>query len=124
MSPVIALRAPLEQDLAAFISLLARLGVPHRVAEQGNEQVLWVPDEEIAAQVRELYARAPAGDPNPQPLRPPVASTRPGIAAQARRSPLTLIVLALTLLVAVLTWGGEDYDVVRRLSFVDLHIDG
>ncbi|WP_312971569.1 rhomboid family intramembrane serine protease [Pseudomonas sp.] len=124
MSPVIALRAPLEQDLAAFISLLARLGVPHRVAEQGNEQVLWVPDEEIAAQVRELYARAPAGDPNPQPLRPPVASTRPGIAAQARRSPLTLIVLALTLLVAVLTWGGEDYDVVRWLSFVDFHIDG
>ena len=124
MSPVIALRAPLEQDLAAFISLLARLGVPHRVAEQGNEQVLWVADEQIAAQVRELYARAPEGDPNLQPLRPPVASTRPGIAAQARRSPLTLIVLALTLLVALLTWGGEDYDVVRWLSFVDFQIEG
>ncbi|MBV7562277.1 rhomboid family intramembrane serine protease [Pseudomonas sp. sia0905] len=124
MSPVIALRAPLEKDLAAFITLLGRLGVPHRVAEQGNEQVLWVPNEEIAAQVRELYTRAPEGDPNLQPVAAPVASSRPGIAAQARRSPLTLIVLVLTLLVAVLTWGGEDYDVVRWLSFVDFHIDG
>lgn len=124
MSPVIALRAPLEKDLAAFITLLGRLGVPHRVAEQGNEQVLWVPNEEIAAQVRELYTRAPEGDPNLQPLRATVASSRLGIAAQARRSPLTLIVLVLTLLVAVLTWGGEDYDVVRWLSFVDFHIDG
>ncbi|SHN09700.1 rhomboid family intramembrane serine protease [Phytopseudomonas punonensis] len=124
MSPVIALRAPLEEDLAPFITLLGNLGVPHRVAEQGNEQVLWVPDEHIAGQVRELYARVPGGDPNFQLVRAPVASSRPGFFAQAKHSPLTLIVLALTLLVALLTWGGEDYDVVRWLSFVDFQIEG
>ncbi|YCH20182.1 rhomboid family intramembrane serine protease [Pseudomonas sp. D1-3] len=124
MSPVIALRAPLDEDLAAFITLLGRLGVPHRVAEQGNEQVLWVADEATVAQVRELYARAPGGDPQLQPMPAPVASSRPGVVAGARRSPLTLVVLALTLLVGVLTWGGEDYAVVRWLSFVDFQIEG
>lgn len=124
MSPVIALRVPLDEDLGPFIALLRNLRVAHRVAEQGNEQVLWVPDEQIAGQVRELYARAPQGDPNLQPVQASAASTRPGFAAQARRSPLTLLVLALTLLVAVLTWGGEDYDVVRWLSFVDFRIEG
>ncbi|UCJ15034.1 rhomboid family intramembrane serine protease [Pseudomonas sp. MM211] len=124
MSAVIALRVPLDADMAPFIALLRNLGVAHRVAEQANEQVLWVPDEHTAGQVRELYARVPQGDPNLQPVRTQAVRERPGLLSQAKGSPLTLIVLALTLLVALLTWGGEDYDVVRWLSFVDFHIDG
>ncbi len=124
MSPVIALRAPLDEDLTPFITLLRNLGVAHRVAEQSNEQVLWVPDEHIAGQVRELYARAPQGDPSVQPVQVQPARKLPGFLDQARRSPLTLVVLALTVLVALLTWGGEDYDVVRWLSFVDFQIEG
>ncbi|TBU82098.1 rhomboid family intramembrane serine protease [Pseudomonas daroniae] len=124
MSAVIALRVPLDEDLAPFIALLRNLGVAHRVAEQANEQVLWVPDEQVAGQVRELYVRVPQGDPNLRPMRAQAARERPGFLSQAKRSPLTLIVLALTLLVALLTWGGENYDTVRWLSFVDFHIDG
>lgn len=124
MSAVIALRAPLDEDLTAFVQSLRSLGVAHRVAEQGNEQVLWVPDEQLAAQVRELYARAPQGDPGLQPAHTSAQRARPGFLAQAKHSPLTLLVLALTLLVALLTWGGDNYDAVRWLSFVDFHIDG
>ncbi|SDH39051.1 GlpG protein [Pseudomonas flavescens] len=124
MSPVIALHAPLDEDLAPFLQVLRTLGVAHRVAERANQQVLWVPDEHTAGQVRALYARVPRGDPGLQPLPVAAAGQRTGVLARARRSPLTLVVLVLTLLVALLTWGGEDYDRVRWLSFVDFHIDG
>ena len=62
MTAVVVLRLPLDRDLSGFIALLQRLRVPHRVSEEGGEQVLWVPGQELAEQVRELYARHPQGD--------------------------------------------------------------
>lgn len=124
MSAVVALRVPLDQDLSAFLDLLRELRIAHRVAESLGEQALWVPDEQVAERVRELYGRHPQGDPNLQRVAPGVPNGRPRLSQQARRSPLTLAVLALTLLVAVLTWGGTDYEVMRWLSFVDFHIEG
>ena len=43
-----ALRLPLGTDLSGFVALLRRLGVPHRVCEEGDDQVLWVPDPRLA----------------------------------------------------------------------------
>ena len=54
MSGVEVLRLPLAVNLAGFVTLLRRLRVPHRVIEQDNQQVLWVPDSQLAEQVREL----------------------------------------------------------------------
>ncbi len=62
MSAVAAMRLPEHVDLSGFITLLQRLKVPHRVAEEAGEQVLWVPEEQLAEQVRELYGRYPQGD--------------------------------------------------------------
>ena len=53
MSPVAALRLPLQVDLGAFLALLQRLQVPHRVTEEAGEQVLWVPDEALAEQIEQ-----------------------------------------------------------------------
>ena len=61
MTAVEVLRLPLDTDLSGFVALLQRLNVPHRVAEEGGQQVLWVPDEQLAEQVRDLYARHPQG---------------------------------------------------------------
>ncbi len=58
MSAVQVLKFPLSVDLAGFVGLLRRLNVPHRVSEESGQQVLWVPDERLAEQVRELYSRA------------------------------------------------------------------
>ena len=63
MSAVQVLKFPLSVDLAGFVGLLRRLNVPHRVSEESGQQVLWVPDERLAEQVRELYRRYPEGDP-------------------------------------------------------------
>ena len=68
MTATAALRLSLEIDLSGFVSVLQRLQVPHRVSEEAGEQVLWMPDEQLAAQVRELYQRFPGGDPQPRPL--------------------------------------------------------
>ena len=83
MSPVEALRRPLQEDLSGFVGLLRRLQVPHRVSEERGAQVLWVPSQPLAEQVRALYLSYPQGaaeEQVPAPARP----SRPGVVAQLR----------------------------------------
>lgn len=116
-----ALRLPLSVDLSGFVGLLRRLQVPCRVSEEAGEQVLRVP-EQAAEQVRELYHRFPQGD---QSLAvEPVPGQRAGIMKTLRRSPLTTVVLLLTLLVAAVTLLGDNLAVVRWLNFTDFQIEG
>jgi GlpG protein len=123
MSAVAVLRLPLAADLSGFVALLRRLQVPHRVIEEGGEQVLWVPGEELAERVRELYARYPDGDDAGEVVEP-ARPTREGILLQLRRSPLTAAVLLLTFIVFAVTAAGENFAAIRWLSFVDFRIDG
>jgi len=121
MSPVAAMRLPVQTDLSGFIALLERLQVPHRVAEEAGEQVLWVPSERVE-QVRDLYLRYPQGDAALQPAASAPATT--GFVQQLRGSPLTAGMLGLTLLVAALTALGDNFAAIRWLSFVDFRIQG
>lgn len=123
MTAVVVLRAPLDTDLSGFVALLQRLRVPHRVAEEGGEQVLWVPGEELAAQVRELYARHPQGDADGE-LAQGASPVREGFFSQLRRSPVTALVLLTTFIVFAVTLAGENFATIRWLSFVDFRIDG
>jgi len=123
MSAVVAMRLPEQVDLSGFIGLLQRLQVPHRLAEEVGEQVLWVPEEALAEQVRALYARYPHGDVAAL-VAEPVVSSRAGLLVQLRRSPLTAFLLLLTFIVFALTAAGENFAVVRWLSFVDFRIEG
>lgn len=116
-----ALRVPLGEDLSGFIRLLQQLRVPCRVSEEAGEQVLRVPDG-MGAQVEDLYARYQAGEAMPvSPLEAP--SNRKGFAS-LRSAPLTVVVLLATLLVAALTWLGDNLSAVRWFSFVDFRIQG
>lgn len=118
-----ALRLPLATDLGGFVALLRRLGVPHRVCEEGDEQVLWVPDRRLAEEVGRLYARFPEGDPQEA-----VAMAPPQRAIDAlrplRQNPLTALMLLATLLVAALTLLGENLSAVGWLTFQAFHIQG
>ena len=123
MSAVAAMRLPEHVDLSGFISLLQRLQVPHRVAEEAGEQVLWVPEEQLAEQVRELYGRYPQGD--AEVLLEPSqgsADAAPGFVQQLKSSPLTAIMLALTFVVFAVTGTGENFTTIRWFSFVDFYI--
>ena len=70
MTAIAALRLPLDVDLSGFVGVLQRLQVPHRVSEEVGEQVLWVPSEQQAIDVRELYRRFPECDPRLQAVVP------------------------------------------------------
>lgn len=125
MNPVEVLRLPLSVDLAKFIQLLQRMQVPHRVSEESGEQVLWVPGDELAEQVRGLYQQYPEGDPEQRLQLPPaVKPTMPSFIQQLRNSPLSAVMLLLTLIAAAVTWGGSDFDTLRWLSWMDFHVQG
>ncbi len=121
MSVVVeALRLPLSQDLSGFVGLLRHLRVPCRVSVEGDQQVLRVPDAAVE-QVRELYARYPDGGAVPVAEQP---RQRGGFIAALRASPLTAVVLIVTLLAALITQLGDNFATIRWLNFVDFRIDG
>jgi len=124
MSTVAVLRLPLAVDLSGFVKLLQRMQVPHRVSEEAGEQVLWVPDN-ISEDVRALYERFPAGDPDQQ-LEIPVAQTvrRPGFVEQVRYAKATAAILLLSVLVGALTMLGENFNTMRWLTFLDFRVVG
>ncbi|MCQ4346703.1 rhomboid family intramembrane serine protease [Pseudomonas stutzeri] len=124
MSAVAALRRPLSEDLAAFVALLQRLGVPHRVSEESGEQVLWVPDEALAEQVRELYLRYPGGAPGGAVAPVPRPAARGQWLARLRSLPVTGLVLLASFAVALLSWFGERLQVVSWLTFNDFFVEG
>ena len=125
MSAVAAMRLPAQIDLSGFITLLQRLQVPHRVAEEAGEQVLWVPSEQLAEHVRELYGRYPLGDAEGL-LEPSQASAKsaPGFVQQLKASRMTAVVLALTFIAAAITLLGDNLTTVSWLSFVDYRVQG
>ena len=87
MSAAMVMRLPLSVDLSGFVELLERLQVPHRVSEEGNEQVLWTLDH-LVEDVRQLYQRYPEGNPDIElaPLPGPSKPPRPSLAAQVKAS--------------------------------------
>jgi GlpG protein len=125
MSAVVAMRLPEHVNLSGFISLLQRLQVPHRVAEEAGEQVLWVPEEQLAEQVRALYARYPQGD-AAVALESPgsAAHSAPGFIQQLRANRMTAAVLLLTFIAAAITLLGDNLATVSWLSFVDYRVQG
>lgn len=124
MSAVAVLRLPLAVDLSGFVKLLQRMQVPHRVSEEAGEQVLWAPSE-ISEDVRSLYERFPAGDPDQQ-LDIPVAQTakRPSFAEQLKYAKATGFILLLCLIVGGLTYLGENLQTLRWLTFLDFQVVG
>ncbi|MGY2374878.1 rhomboid family intramembrane serine protease [Pseudomonas sp. SDO524_S393] len=124
MSAVAVLRLPLSVDLGGFVQLLQRMQVPHRVSEESGEQVLWVP-ENLSDDVRVLYQRFPAGDPEQQldiPEQAPV--TRPSFVQQLRHSPVTALVLLASILVGALTLLGENLQTMAWLTFLPFRVMG
>lgn len=122
MTAIAALRLPLDVDLSGFVGVLQRLQMPHRVSEEAGEQVLWVPSEQQAIDVRELYRRFPEGDPRLQAL---VSARRQGRLSEVwATSKMTLLVLSLTLLVAGVTLLGESLATLHWLTFTDFRLQG
>ncbi|UTL89663.1 rhomboid family intramembrane serine protease [Pseudomonas fluorescens] len=123
MKIIEVMRLPLSVDLSGFVHLLQRLQVPHRVSEEGEEQVLWAPDT-LVADVRELYQRFPDGNADVGADLSSMAPTQPSLADQAKACKVTATVLVLCLIVAGLTSLGDNLNVISWFTFLDFRVQG
>ncbi|MDO7902905.1 rhomboid family intramembrane serine protease [Pseudomonas sp. K1(2024)] len=127
MNVVEVLRLPLSVDLGGFVTLLQQLQVPHRVVEEGSDQVLWAPPE-LAEQVLDLYRRYREGDADlhalATPERPAQDNAAPSLKAQARACKVTVAVLLLCLVVAGLTGLGDNLATLSGFTFQDYQVQG
>ncbi|AZC24484.1 MULTISPECIES: rhomboid family intramembrane serine protease [Pseudomonas] len=124
MSAVAILRLPLATDLSGFVKLLQRMQVPHRVSEEAGEQVLWVP-ESIREDVLDLYQRFPQGDPEQQLDIPQAAApVGLGLVQQLRRSPVTALILVLSLAVCGITLLGDNLQALSWFTFLQFRVAG
>ncbi|MDR2307823.1 MAG: rhomboid family intramembrane serine protease [Paucimonas sp.] len=126
MNVIEVLRLPLSVDLAGFVALLRRLQVPHRVVEEGQEQVLWAPPA-MAEDVRELYRRYPEG--NADLVVPPEAlggglPAQPSLKEQAIACKVTTFVLFLCVVVAGLTSLGDNLATIGWFTFLPFQVQG
>lgn len=126
MSVVAAMRLPLAVDLGGFVRMLRRLQVPHRVVEEGQEQVLWVP-EHLADDVRQLYQRFPEGNDDLDiegAGLPANGPTQPSLADQARACKVTAAILLLCLVVAGVTGLGDNLSTIGWFTFLEFRVQG
>ncbi|WP_416310559.1 rhomboid family intramembrane serine protease [Pseudomonas sp. W03] len=123
MSVVEAIRLPAAVDLGEFVNLLRRLNVPFRVSEESGEQVLWVPNAQLAEQVRTLYERYPQGDPQFS-VQAERRRGGPGFLEQLKLSWMTAAVLLVTCAVAAVTLLGTYPETLRWLTFQDFRLVG
>ncbi len=70
-----ALEIPSEVDLTGFARFLSAQGLPHRITEEGLNQVIWVADERAVAYVQAAYSEYQAG-------RLPLQEEEPALAPQ------------------------------------------
>ncbi|MGW7775569.1 rhomboid family intramembrane serine protease [Pseudomonas machongensis] len=127
MNVIEVMRLPLGVDLSGFVALLRRLEVPHRVVEEGSEQVLWVPPA-MAAQVLELYRRYPDGNADVEPVvdagLPTSEPARPPLKEQLRACKVTAGMLLLCMAVVGLTGLGENLSTLSWFTFQDYQVQG
>lgn len=123
MTIIEVMRLPLSVDLSGFVDLLQRLQVPHRVSEEGDEQVVWAPAD-LAGDVRELYQRFPDGNAEVAAEQPAPAPAQSSLAEQAKACKVTAGVLLLCVIVAGLTGLGDNLNAISWFTFLDFRVQG
>lgn len=116
-----AMSCPLDEDLSSLARFLRSQGVIHRITEEGGRQVVWTLDERDAEMVRSLHAEGV-----PEIVEQHEAQARPTNAWQImmRRIPLTLALLAVTVLVALYTGLGTRPEAIVQFTFTPLAVTG
>ncbi len=116
----IALRLPLDENLADFSALLWQQGVAHHIAEEGGSQILRVGDEEQVAVVAELYQKLRSGELHI--TRHSVAAPQPVQSRSLRQRPAVAVLLLLSILGALLPAVDSSFRAVSSLSFYPLDL--
>ena len=118
---------PLDEDLLPFSAFLWRQHIPHRITEEGGRQVLWLESAENESAVRAHYSDWKAGllqlGKVKVSWRSP-ASLVTGPLADWKRMPVTLMLLAGCLVVALVTRMGGNNELVSLFTMTSFKVSG
>lgn len=127
---IVALALDRDIDLRLFSRYLTQSGVPHRINEEGEQQVVWVQTEEQAALVRSLYERLSRGEiviEEHEREGPPPAPRGVPFLVMLKRAPLTaaLVLVNLACYPAAMGVGhGQFSEWLRLMTFVAFEKSG
>ena len=122
-----ALEVDLDVDLSQFAIQLREIGIPHRIAEEGNRQVVFV---HLAAHVEHISVlyRAYLDNALPEVVQ---ANTRRGVSfnprTMLRQFPLTLAIIFISIVFYPVTLGlveGQITVLFLAMSFVPFELNG
>ncbi|MBN4055111.1 rhomboid family intramembrane serine protease [bacterium AH-315-K03] len=119
MAEIIVINTSLDEDLAEFSRYLWKKGVPHRVVEHTDRQLLLVGSEEDAEHVAIAYKNIQAGNDIPDIIRSDAKSTAiPQF--QPLKSPITTLFVILSIAGYLLVKFDINIDYVGLFTFVEL----
>lgn len=120
----VALRLPLDENLAQFSALLWQRGLAHHIAEEGGSQVLRVGDADQVAEVEALYRQLRSGELSLAFNRRPAAVNGfwPRLRGALQQRPAVLVLLLLSVAGAVLPAVDRSFEWVSLLSFYPLDV--
>lgn len=122
MSECRVLSVPVDIDLRPLSAYLWRMGMPHRISESGDQQILWALTEEEAACIRLVYEDFLAGELRPLPPKPQLKVLVPVTEAPllaVSRSPLTVSLIVLSVLGYLLVVLDPPMHYVRAFTFFE-----
>jgi GlpG protein len=121
LANIAALQLDRDIDLSQFSRYLTQAGVPHRVTEAGEQQIVWVTSEAAKEAVLVAYQHFERGELPTVTIAPkPVSAGR--FKALLLRSPMTLTIILANLICFPATIGVEDGvlgEWLRELTLLD-----
>ncbi|MBR9869198.1 MAG: rhomboid family intramembrane serine protease [Oceanospirillales bacterium] len=115
-------RVSIDQDLSGFTAILWQHKIPHRVLEEGDEQLLMVPYNVNADQIAQLYQLWQQG------------ADLSGLKVQQREKPgglqsifkawLTLVLIAVSVIITLMVSLGDNIQVMSWFTIVEFYVQG
>ncbi len=126
-----ALEIPADINLRLFSAFLLQSGIPHRISEEGVNQVVWVSSEQDQRRVIHYYAQLASGElilADDTGAKTGRLSSFSRLVSNIWRFPLTMILILVTALFFPVSTGvgqGAGSELFAAMMLVDFHeIDG
>jgi GlpG protein len=126
LAKIAALELSRDINLSQFSLFLRQAGIPHRINEAGEQQVLWVETPEQKDAVLIAYEHFKRDELPVVHLSSPPKASR-GLWHEVLRSPLTMTLIVANILCFPVTMGADEGNFtvwLRELTFLDFGLMG
>ncbi len=120
MSEVVVIDVALEESLQELSQYLWSQGVSHRILETDTRRMLLVGDQQVAAQVHELYQKFKAGETDLPPIELPHKPNPSRVLSRMlQHLPVTLACIVLSILGFFIVSFDTRFEIVKLLTFFE-----